>query len=115
VPEFIDWSTLTILVDEEQDGEANVIADEEMVYEAMGFKAAHEAAAEENEAGIPDMPLDVEQDMGEVVVNVDDNDPAEPMQDWDRDSPYMSVGTIYPNMTEGWQLDSMQYSRSLSL
>jgi hypothetical protein len=38
--------------------------------------------------------------MGEAVVNVDDNDPAEPMQDWDRDNPDMSVGTIYPNMIE---------------
>lgn len=57
MPEFIDWSTLIILGDEEQDGEANVIADEEMVYEEMGFKAADEAAAaEENEAGIPDIP-----------------------------------------------------------
>jgi hypothetical protein len=101
-PEYIDWSTLTILPEAEQDGEAYVLADEEMVYEAMGFKAADEAAAEaaQEEETIPNIPPDVQQQMDEAGIFVDDNDPEEPILDWDRDNPDMSVGTMYPNMVE---------------
>jgi hypothetical protein len=38
--------------------------------------------------------------MNRAVLQVDDNDPAEPMLDWDRDNPDMSVGTIYPSMVD---------------
>ena len=44
--EAVDQSTLTILPDPEQDGEAFVIANEDEVYEAMGFKEADEIADE---------------------------------------------------------------------
>jgi hypothetical protein len=37
---------LTITLDVDEDSEANAIADEEQVYEAMGFKAADERAKE---------------------------------------------------------------------
>jgi hypothetical protein len=77
---FIDWSTLTILSEVEQDGVAYVLADEDMVYEAMGFKAADEAvaaaAAADEEPASPDIPPDVQQEMDEAGINVNDNDPA---------------------------------------
>jgi hypothetical protein len=95
---------LTILSEVEQDGVAYVLADEGMVYEAMGFKAAKEAvaAAEEDdeEPTYPDIPPDVQQEMDEAGINVNDNDPAEPILDWDRDNLDMRVGTLHPNMVE---------------
>lgn len=36
----VDWATLVIIQNEAQDGEANAIADEDVVYEAMGFQEA---------------------------------------------------------------------------
>jgi len=53
--EVVDWTTLTILPDPEQDGEAFVIANEDEVYEAMGFKEVGEIADEvaREEAAIP--------------------------------------------------------------
>ena len=38
--------------------------------------------------------------MNEAAVNVDDTIDAEPMYEWDRDNPDMSVGTCYPSMDE---------------
>ena len=35
----VDWATLTIIADADEDDEANAIADEEEVYQAMGFKS----------------------------------------------------------------------------
>ncbi|XP_012701350.1 uncharacterized protein LOC101765173 [Setaria italica] len=94
--------------DTQQDGEAYVLTDEDMVYEAMGFKATDEAAAqaaaqaaaEEEEGSIPDIPPDVQEEMHEDGINVDDNEPSEPILEWDRDNPDMRVGTIYPNMVD---------------
>jgi hypothetical protein len=99
--EITDWSTLTILADADQDGEAFVIANEYKVDEGMGFKAADKATtAKQEEVAIPNIPPDVEQEMAEAGVNVDDNEPEEPILDWDRDNPDMSVGTMYPNMID---------------
>jgi len=38
--------------------------------------------------------------MSEAVVPVDDNVEEEPMFEWDRDNPDMSVGTCYPSMDD---------------
>jgi hypothetical protein len=38
--------------------------------------------------------------MDEAGIFVDDNGPEEPILDWDRDNPDMSVGTMYQNMVE---------------
>jgi len=38
--------------------------------------------------------------MNEAAVNVDDTVDVEPMHEWDRDNPDMSVGTCYPSMAE---------------
>ena len=38
--------------------------------------------------------------MNDAAVNVDDTVDVEPMHEWDRDNPDMSVGTCYPSMTE---------------
>ncbi|CAL5046029.1 unnamed protein product [Urochloa decumbens] len=97
----VDWDSLVILAPPELDGEANVLVDEDNVFEAMGFKAADQATAEEDiEEPIPSIPPEVEQDMSDAAIHVDDHAPAEPMMDWDRDNPDMSVGTIYPCMSE---------------
>jgi len=39
-------------------------------------------------------------DINEAAVNVDDIIDAEPMYEWDRNNPDMSVGTCYPSMDE---------------
>lgn len=100
--ELVDWSQLTIISDPEQDGEPYVLADVETLFEAMGFKAADERVAQaiEEEIAIPVIPEDVLHDMNEAGVVVHDNEHSEPMLDWDRDNPPMSVGTVYPCMVD---------------
>ena len=44
--EEVDWAELTILAEPNEDGEAKEVADEDKVYEAMGFKVAEEATRE---------------------------------------------------------------------
>jgi len=94
----VDWNTLTILADENCDGEANAVVDEDQIYEAFGFKAADEAPADE--VPIPNIPADVEDEMNEAAIPVNDDLGDEPMFGWDRDNPDMSVGTLYPCMDD---------------
>ena len=46
------------------------------------------------------MTDEMQSDMAEAVVPVDDNVAEEPLFDWDRDNPDMSVGTCYPSMED---------------
>jgi hypothetical protein len=46
------------------------------------------------------MTSEMTRDMGEVVVPVDDNVPEEPVFEWDRGNPDMSVGVCYPSMDD---------------
>ena len=96
----MDWSTLTVIPEADQDGEATAIVDEDIVFEAMGFKAADERAQEAVERAIPVIPPEVQNDMDEVGINVDDTEPTELVLDWDRNNPDMMVGTVYPTMTD---------------
>jgi hypothetical protein len=95
--EMVDWDTAVILPGAENGGEATQIADEDRVFEAMGFKDADNAAQQPAiaENAIPMMHVEMQQDMVDTAVGVDDNDPVEPHMDSDRDNPEMSVGTIY--------------------
>jgi hypothetical protein len=96
-----DWSLLTIITEEEdKDGDVNAIADEEVVYEAMGFREADERGGGTEEIPIPAMDSDLQRAMDEAAIPVDDKDPTEPVYDWDRDNPDMSVGTHYPCMSD---------------
>jgi len=72
------------------------------VYEAMGFKAADERAEEaaREVVPIPTMTTEMQKDMCESVIPVDDNVPEEPMFQWDRENPNMSVGVCYPSMDD---------------
>jgi hypothetical protein len=93
---------LTILAEPNEDGEAKEVVDEDKVYEAMGFKAA-DARAEEaarEAVPIPTMTAEMQSDMADVAVPVDDHVGEEPMFDWDRDNPDMSVGVSYPSMDD---------------
>jgi hypothetical protein len=45
------------------------------------------------------MTTEMQQDMSEASIPVDDNE-EEPMFEWDRDNPNMSVGTSYPSMDD---------------
>jgi hypothetical protein len=99
MPVAVDWSSLIIVGNADDDGLAKEVADEDMVYEAMGFKEA-EAPASRQEVPIPAMSAQMQADMNEAAVNVDDRVDEEPMQDWDRENPDMSVGIIYPSMDE---------------
>ena len=99
----IDWSLLTIITKEEdKNGDVNAIADEEVVYEAMGFRDADERGGEggTEEIPIPAMDSDLQRAMDEAVIPVDDKDPTEPVYDWDRDNPDMSLGTHYLCMSD---------------
>ena len=109
IPEEVDWANLTILPDEE--GFANAAVDEDKMYEAMGFKAADERAEEvaRQAVPIPTMTDEMQSDMAEAAVPVDDNVQEEPIFDWDRDNPDMSVGTCYPS-TEDFRLAVKQHT-----
>ncbi|RLM64783.1 hypothetical protein C2845_PM16G05530 [Panicum miliaceum] len=102
IPELVDWANLTILPDMEDDGFANAATDEDKVYEAMGFKAVDERAEEaaREAVPIPTMTAEMQSDMAKAIVPVDDNVPEEPMFEWDKDNPDISVGTCYPSMAD---------------
>jgi hypothetical protein len=46
------------------------------------------------------MTAEMQEDMAEASVPVDDHADFEPMFDWDRDNPDMSVGVSYPSMDD---------------
>ena len=98
----VDWSILTIQENPKDDGTATQLVDEDQIYEAMGFKEA-EAREEEHgtqEVPIPAMSAQMHEDMNAAAVDVDDIAHEEPLYEWDRDNPDMSVGTVYPSMEE---------------
>jgi hypothetical protein len=98
---FIDWSDFTFVPDEQLDGDATVLVDEELIYEAMGFRDQDEGIAEgSKEIPVPEIPPEVQAEMEAATVPVDDNEAAEPMFFYDRDNPEMTVGTLYPSMDE---------------
>ena len=101
LPIAVDWTTLTVIGQADYDGLAQAVADEDKVYEAMGFEDV-EPTPEEGieEVPIPGMSAEMQADMEEAAVNVDDTVHEEPMHEWDRDNPEMSVGTLYPSMKE---------------
>jgi hypothetical protein len=98
----VDWTTLsieenpTLSIEEnpDDDGLATQLVDEQQLYEAMGFQQARV------EVPIPTMTAKMRADMAEAAVNVDDIADEEPLYEWDRDNPDMSVGTCYPSMDE---------------
>lgn len=97
----MDWSTLTIIPEDDQDGEAHALVDEDVVFEAMDFKAANERAEEAaRAASIPIIPPELQEDMNEACINVNDNEPSQPVLDWDTDNLDMRVGTVYPSMDD---------------
>ena len=98
----VDWAILTIIPEADEDGDTREIADEELLYVTMGFKAADERAEKvaREEIPIPAMPSDLHTAMDEAAIPVDDRDPTEPVMDWDRENPDMSVGTHYPCMDD---------------
>jgi hypothetical protein len=79
----VDWSTLTIIPSDDQDGEAIMLADEDAVFEAYGFKAAKEeaAAAAAKEVPIPSIPPEIQQEMEKTAIPVDDKASSEPLID----------------------------------
>jgi hypothetical protein len=46
------------------------------------------------------MTREMQEEMDEAAVHVDDIADEEPLHEWDRDNPDMSVGTCYPSMDE---------------
>ena len=101
MPIEVDWTTLTIIGQPDDDGLAKEVADEDKVYEAMGFKES-EATIEEGRQEVPILAMleEMQADMSEAAVNVDGIVDEELMHEWDRDNPDLSVGTCYPSMTE---------------
>ena len=101
-PPAIDWSTLTILENPDDDGIAAQLVDEDLVFEAMGFKVAvePEEAGHGQDVPFPAMSAEMQEDINEAAVNVDDTADEEPLYEWDRDHPDLSVGICYPSMPE---------------
>jgi len=81
--EEVDWAELTILAEPNEDGEAKEVADEDKVYEAMGFKAADERADEaaREAVPIPTTIVEMQSDMVDGPIPVDDHVGEEPMFD----------------------------------
>ena len=101
LPIAVDWTTLTIIGQPDDDGLAKKVADEDKVYEAMGFMESETTVeGSREEVHIPAMSAEMQADMNDAAVNVDDTIDVEPMHEWDRDNLDMSVGTCYPNMTK---------------
>jgi hypothetical protein len=102
-PLVVDWTTLTIQENPDDDGLATQVVDEQQLYVAMGFLQAEAVAQEEaarQDVPIPTMTTEMRVDMAAAAVNVDDTADEEPLYEWDRDNPEMSVGTCYPSMDE---------------
>jgi hypothetical protein len=98
---FIDWSDFTFVPDEQLDGDATVLVDEELIYEAMDFRDQDEGIAEgSKQIPVPEIPPEVQAEIEAAAVPVDDNEAAEPMFFYDRDNLEMTVGTLYPSMDE---------------
>lgn len=97
----IDWSAYTILPDEELDGDATMLLDEELIYEAMGLKDEDDGRhVGLQEIPIPEIPPELQAEMDAAAIPVDDNEANEPLFFYDRDNPEMTVGTLYPSMPE---------------
>ena len=98
----VDWAELTILQEDNEDGDAKQAADEDKVYEAMGFAATDERVkdAAREAIPIPTMTAEIQADMEEAAVPVDDHDDQEPMFDWDRQNLDLSVGVYFPSMND---------------
>ena len=94
----IDWSAFPILPEENLDGDATVLVDEEQIYEVMGFKATDEGIAGVD--GPPEIPPKVEEEMEAAAIPVDDNEATKPLFFYDRDNPNMSIGTPYPSILQ---------------
>ena len=57
------------MLESDCDGEANVLVNEDQIYEDMGFKEANEGAAVE-ELPIPNIPVELEARIKEVAIPV---------------------------------------------
>jgi len=72
----IDWSAYTIIHDEELDGDATVLLDEEQIYEAMGLKATDEGTTGGDgpkEIPVPEISPKLQEEMDAVAIPVNDN------------------------------------------
>jgi len=81
---------LSFLPNEDLDGDATVLLDEEQIYETMGFKAADEGTnGGEGTKEIPVLEIspELQAEMDAAAIPVNNN-------------PDMAVGTLYPSMPE---------------
>ena len=73
MPIAIDWSTLTIIGQADDDRAAKAVVDEDKLYKAMGFKESEPTPQEgTQEVPIPAMSVEMQANMAEAAVNVDD-------------------------------------------
>lgn len=82
----IDWSNLTIIPEVEVDGEANVLVDEDPIYEALGWKAVDEGegvGVVAEKVLIPNVLPNVQAEMKETTMRVHDNEDLEVVFSWD--------------------------------
>ena len=77
----IDWSASPIIPEEDLDGDATVLVDEEQIYKAMGFKATDEGIVGgygPTEIPVLEIPPELQEEMDVAAIPVDDNEATEP-------------------------------------
>ncbi|TVU42530.1 hypothetical protein EJB05_08942, partial [Eragrostis curvula] len=110
----VDWSEIIIDPVPFGDGskhDRTAVADEDRVYVGLGLQADDDwraemlkekrAEAKANRwpaAPVPVIPPDLQKEMDDAAIPVNDNDPDEVVDVWDRENPDMTVGTYYPTM-----------------
>ncbi|CAA0806649.1 Unknown protein [Striga hermonthica] len=113
---LIDWDTLRIEENRDDEGRIEII-DDEVMYEMLGFKAqdeeaekAREDAEKAREAENNATPQSNEEiDTTEAAIEVDDYLPGERIVVHDPNRPRMDLGTVYPNMKE-FRLAMIQFA-----
>jgi hypothetical protein len=104
---LIDWETLRIEENQDEEGRAEIV-DDDMMYELLGFRAEDEEADKARKAaskGSGQQNDDICQrnekfDTAGAAIEVDDYLPGERAVVHDPNRPSMDLGTVYPNMKE---------------
>jgi hypothetical protein len=71
---IIDWTTLIIQENPDNDGTATQLVDEDQIYEAMGLNQGEVVNEEDGREEVPILAMsrEMQEDMDEAAINVDD-------------------------------------------
>ncbi|KAJ1255469.1 hypothetical protein BS78_K214700 [Paspalum vaginatum] len=94
----IDWDSLVIMPEPDEDGDPKVLVEEDRIYEAMGFMEPDDRQQQRETREETAAEVNIEEEMREAGVDVNDTAVEEPVQDWDMENLDVSVGSVYPCM-----------------